>query len=130
MLVILTEKFKYWLLVCTTNMKEEILGNLKSLSGSAKLVYESGDFTSATVLYFKALFCVLDYVILDHKGFIPKSHTERFRILETDFIEYYNMLDKYFPIYQQTYSTKISKTVCDEIIKNVKKIIEKNRIHQ
>ncbi len=110
-----------------TNMVD-LLGNIKRLHKSAELVYNSEDYTSATVLYFKCLFVVLDYVILKKIGKIPKDHGERFRELEQYFPELYEVLDKYFPIYRDTYSLIIEKNKCDEIRENVKRIIKKQKI--
>ena len=57
-------------MVGNTNMKEELLNNLKNILNSAELVYNTGDYTSSTVLYFKALFCTLDFIILKKNLFI------------------------------------------------------------
>jgi len=102
--------------------------NIKTLLNSASLVYRAGDYTSATVLYFKAFFGILDLIILRNRGIGPKSHTERFRILQKDFPHYYEILDKYFPIYQQTYVTKIEREICDEIKKQVTELAQEQGI--
>jgi len=109
-------------------IKDELISNIKQIMNSAKLVYTSKDYTSATILYFKAAFAVLDYIILDKQGKTPKDHTERFMILEKDFPDLYEFLDKYFKIYRNTYSTSIDKETCDKLIKNVKKLIEEYKI--
>lgn len=110
-------------------MENSFLRNIKTILNSATLVYNSGDFTSATVLYFKASFTILDYIILDKLGKTTKDHTERFRILQDSFPDLYGFLDKYFQIYRDTYSLTIDKKTCDEVKKNVYKIIEKYKIH-
>lgn len=109
-------------------MANELLENIRTLLKSAGLVYDSRDYTSATILYFKLSFAVLDYVILAKKGMSPKDHTERFRILQESFPEEYEFLDKYFSIYRDTYSTTIEKEKCDRIKENVEKIIKKYKI--
>ncbi|MBN2422010.1 hypothetical protein JXB41_02185 [Candidatus Woesearchaeota archaeon] len=53
----------------------EILKTLKKILSSANIVYDTGDYTSATILYFKSAFLVLDYIILLSKGKTPKDHT-------------------------------------------------------
>ncbi len=127
MLALPTEKFKYSSNVSITNM-EELIKNIKQILKSADLVYKSQDYTSATMLYFKAFFIALDYIILKEQGNTPKDHTERFRTLETDFPELYEILDRNFPTYRQTYSTTIPKEKCEEIKKDVKQVIEKYKI--
>ncbi|MEK6826634.1 MAG: hypothetical protein AABX08_02590 [Nanoarchaeota archaeon] len=107
-------------------MEDVLLNNIKIIFNSAELVYDSKDYTSATILYFKTLFVALDLIIFNKNKFTPKDHTERFRILQRDFPNYYSILDKYFPIYQTTYSTMIDKGTCKEIRENVIKIIKKN----
>ncbi len=111
-------------------MEEEIIlrENIKEFISSAELVYNKGDFTSSTILYFKTLFSVLDLIILKKTGRIPKDHSERFLFLKLHFLDLYNLLEKYYPVYRDTYTTKINKTVCGEIKKNVEKIIKEYKI--
>ena len=109
-------------------MKEALIKNIKSLLNSAELVYSTKDYTSATILFFKLLFCVLDYIIFLKKGDTPKSHSERFRILKEDFPDLYDLIDKYFHIYQQTYSISINKETWHEVRENVKGVIKKYKI--
>lgn len=127
-MVLPTEKLLYSFFVNTTNMAEEgLIKNLKSFLNSAELVYASGDYTSATILYFKTLFTLLDLLILKGEGRIPKDHTERFRILQEKFPNLYLLLDRYYPVYRTTYSLTIDKQTCEEIRENVKKLIEKQK---
>ena len=89
---------------------------------SAEVVYKRKDYTSATILYFKCLFVMLDSIIFKKLRKTPKDHTERFRMLETDFPELYEILDKYYQIYRDTYSLTIEKEKCEEVRENVAKI--------
>lgn len=111
-------------------MKQDLIKNIKSFRNSAQMVYNSGDYTSSTILYFKCLFVVLDFIILQKKGKTPKDHTERFEILKDEFSELYCFLDKYYPIYRQTYSLTIDKATCDEVKKNVERIIEEYKVDE
>ncbi|HLC46716.1 MAG TPA: hypothetical protein VJI75_03155 [Candidatus Nanoarchaeia archaeon] len=52
---------------------------------SADTLYSSGDYTSATILYFKTLFAIHDFLLLEETGNSPKDHSERFRSLEAHF---------------------------------------------
>ena len=113
-------------MVCNTNMEEELLNNIKTISASAELVYHNKDYTSATILYFKTLFMALDLIIFKKNKLTPKDHTERFKILQKDFPEHYISLDKYFSIYQSTYSTTVDQQTSEEIRKYVITIITQN----
>lgn len=121
-----TKRFKYVFYVCITNMEKELLENIKTFLKSAELVYRAGDFTSATILYFKTLFAAMDLAIFKKKRLTPKDHSERFRILEKDFPTEYKLLDKYYDTYRSTYSTKTDKDTCEEIRKHVRKIVKEN----
>lgn len=109
-------------------MEQNLIANIKSFLNSADTIYELKDYTSATTLYFKAVFVVFDYLILKATGKIPKDHTERFRILQQNFPELYVFLDKAFPIYKKTYSYTTDKETCDWVKNNVRDIIKKQKI--
>lgn len=109
-------------------IQDELIKNIKIILKSADLVYLNKDYTSATILYFKALFLVLDFIILKFKGKTPKDHTERFRILQKDYPNLYESLDKYFKIYRDTYSISIDKETCEVIKDYVEKTIKEYKI--
>lgn len=90
-------------------MEEDLLRNIKLEFNSAKIVYKTSDFTSSTILYFKTIFTVLDYILLKSKGELPKDHSERFKMLKKYFPDLYEFLDKYFDVYRNTYSISIDK---------------------
>lgn len=107
---------------------EELLTNTRTFWKSAEMVYKAGDYTSATTLYFKCLFVLLDFVILKNKRFTPKDHTDRFSILQENFPELYSVLDRIFPIYRDTYSLQVEKYKCDEVKKYVLRISQEQGI--
>jgi len=109
-------------------LKDELLKNIKTILNSADLVYLNKDYTSATILYFKLIFSILDLIILKSKGITPKDHAERFRILEREYPDLYENLDKYFKIYRDTYSISIDKYTCDTIREYAKRIIKEQKI--
>lgn len=130
-LVLPTEKFINLFFVGYSNMEEEenlLIDNLRKFLKSAEIVYETNDFTSSTILYFKSLFAVFDLLILRKYGKTPKDHSERFRILEKDFPELYIILDSLYPIYRTTYTLSINKNTTDKIKENVEKIIREQKI--
>jgi len=48
-------------------IEDELIKNVKTILKSADLVYTNKDYTSATILYFKAIFSILDFIILGIK---------------------------------------------------------------
>ena len=68
--------------------KEQILIFKKS----ADSLYKSSDYTSATILYFKTLFAVQDFLLLEETGESPKDNTIRFRQLESNFPDLFKEL--------------------------------------
>ena len=91
--------------------KEQILIFKKS----ADTLYTSQDYTSATILYFKTLFAIQDFVLLNEIGESPKDHKARFRQLEKYFPNLYKELDLEFTTYRDTYSKIIDQETCDRI---------------
>ncbi|MDD5650830.1 MAG: hypothetical protein PHF86_10525 [Candidatus Nanoarchaeia archaeon] len=94
------------------------------LEKSAREYFESAEdefkkerYNSAVVLYFKSLIALIDLYILQSTNNTPSSHTERFRIVENKFPDIYNILDKDFPFYQDSYVQIMTKELA-EIIKN------------
>ena len=95
---------------------------------SADKVYLSKDYTSATILYFKALFAVQDFLLVEKSGESPKDHNVRFRMLEKNFPELFKELDIEFSTYRDTYSKILDKNTCDRIKKIVENDIKKYKI--
>ena len=112
----------------TSDLETDLLENVQNFMKSARLVYDSGEYTSATVIYFKALFSLFDLIIFKEKGAISKDHSDRFRKLEEIYPACYNWLDKNFEIYRNSYSTKIGKENCDVIKEYVEGIIAEQNI--
>ena len=111
------------------NEKSEILEKTaKEYFYSAEDEFNKQRYNSAVVLYFKSLVALVDLFILQKTGDTPSSHTERFRITQKDFQEVYDLLDKDFPFYQNSYFQIMSKELA-EVIKNDAKIMaEKTEI--
>ena len=77
------------------------------LSGKDELNKER--YNSALVLFFKALLSFCDLYLLKEIGKSPKSHNDRFRITKEKFLDIYEILDKDFPFYIESYAKIISK---------------------
>ena len=109
-------------------MEDELEKNIHKIKKSADIVYETKDYTSATILYFKTIFALLDLTIYKNKGITPKDHTERFRLLKKEIPEEYKLLDSEFNTYKSTYSRIISKETCERIKKIIEDEINKYKI--
>jgi len=97
---------------------------------SADSLYLDGDYTSATILYFKTLFAIQDFLLLEETGDSPKDHTLRFRQLQKYFPDLYRELDVEFGTYRDTYSKIIGKETCLRIKKIVENDIKKYKIKE
>jgi len=106
----------------------ELQTNIERFWKSAEIIYKEEDYTSATMLYFKCLFVILDKIIFLKERKTPKDHTERFEILKKSFPKYYEILDKIYVIYRDTYSISIEKEKCEEVKKYVRNIAQEQRI--
>ncbi|MEK6855747.1 MAG: hypothetical protein AABX66_01165 [Nanoarchaeota archaeon] len=110
----------------------EINETEKILIQNAREYYEIGldaekkkNYNSAITLYFKALAVFCDLLILKKIGKIPSSHSERFRILETLDKEIYELVDRDFTFYQNSYRARLGLDACSIIHDDVRRISEK-----
>jgi hypothetical protein len=71
---------------------------------SAMLLIKYAKHKSATILLSKALFALVDYIIMKKYMQFPKNHTERFRILEAKEQVLYSIVDSVWSKYTETYS--------------------------
>lgn len=95
---------------------------------SAEDEFDKKRYNSAVVLYFKSLVALTDLYILQNTNDTPSSHSERFRITRDKFQNVYDLLDKDFPFYQDSYIHIMTKELA-EILKNDTKIMaEKTKI--
>lgn len=109
------------------SLESNLLDVIKRFMNSAENISRT-DSNSACVLYFKALFACVDFILLS-KGFgIPKDHEERFRLLERNIPALYTILDKLFPTYRRTYSIAVDKQTYEMVKSYVKRIIKEYAI--
>ncbi len=95
---------------------------------SADSLFTSKDYTSATILYFKTLFAIQDFLLLEKIGESPKDHNLRFRSLEKYFPELFRELDVEFSTYRDTYSKILDLETAQRIKKIVENDIQKYQI--
>jgi len=103
---------------------------IKEFIISGKMAEDKGLFISATDNYFKALVIAVDIQLYSTLSLVPKSHTERFRILEKENQELYNLIDKLFSIYRKSYRSIITKDELEKIKNGLKKTLELTRLEK
>ncbi|MDD3175210.1 MAG: hypothetical protein PHU51_01925 [Candidatus Nanoarchaeia archaeon] len=108
--------------------REQILiQNYEEYYSFALDAYNKQKYNSATTLFFKALVSLCDLFLFRKEGQIPSSHTNRFRSLEK-YPEVYEIVDRDFPFYQDSYTARMDKDIA-ELLKNdvedVKSIVDK-----
>lgn len=109
--------------------KREILEHTaKEYFSSAEDELKKEKYNSSLVLYFKSLIAFVDLYILKNFGKTPSSHSERFKIAKEKFPKIYDIIDKDFPFYQDSYVQKISKELAEVIKEDAKIMAEKNKI--
>ena len=87
-------------------------------------------FKLAVTAYFKTITQICDLIILRKKGYAPKSHAERFRLLEKEFAVIYGSVDRIFKTYQDTYSIPLTKESCKIIKDEIKNIIRNGELSE
>ncbi|MBU2576706.1 MAG: hypothetical protein KKF50_03210 [Nanoarchaeota archaeon] len=107
----------------------------KILIRTAVEYFDSGEeeskkqrYNSALVLYFKSLIALTDLLLLRKTGNTPSSHTSRFRMCQESFSDIYNLIDKDFPFYQDSYSQLISKELAEVIRDDAQTVAQKLKI--
>ena len=70
---------------------------------------EKEQINSAVVLFFKSLIAFSDLYLLRKTGESPSSHNARFRMLQEVTLEIYNLVDKDFQFYQDSYVERIGR---------------------
>src|SRR3989338_10423153 len=102
--------------------KEILIKTAKEYYYSGLDEFNKKRYNSAVVLFFKSLIAFVDLYIFQKTGNTPSSHTSRFRIAEENFPEIYDLLDRDFPFYQDSYVQIMTKELA-EVIKNDAKIM-------
>ena len=110
------------------NKEETLIKAGKEYFYSGNDEFNKERYNSAVVLYFKALISFSDLYVLQKTGDTPSSHSERFRISQVNFPDVYELLDKDFPFYQNSYIQIMTKELA-EVIKNDTEIMaEKTKV--
>ena len=103
--------------------KSQLLANLKEFLGSAKSELATGNYNSATTLYFKALATHGTLLVLGRYGVTPKDHEERFRYLELIDKKLVDLMKNVFSVYRRSYNLRLSKKEAEGVAKEVENAI-------
>jgi hypothetical protein len=104
-----------------------LLDNFVEYFTLAENAYKMKKYNGATTLFFKAIVARIDLVLLRKTGKTPSSHTDRFAILRDINKELYEIADRDFPFYQDSYTLRMDKeaaTLLKEDAERVKNIGE------
>ena len=104
--------------------EKDLFDNIKEYKQKAEDASREGSYNVAATLFFKAIAILIDLFILQKEGNIPINHNERFRILEIKYPLLYKILDKDFPLYQQSYRTKLTKKYVDILKNDLQEVIK------
>ena len=105
------------------NEKEKILkDNFNEYFELGEEAFKERKYNSAVTLFFKSIGAITDLFILKKEGFVPSSHTHRFRILQKKYPEIYDILDRDFPFYQDSYTKKMNKESAELLKKDAERI--------
>ncbi|MFH1801955.1 MAG: hypothetical protein ABH864_00725 [archaeon] len=111
------------------NEKEEILEK------AAKEYFASGQdelnkkrYNSAVVLFFKSLTSLTDLFLLQNTNKTPSSHADRFQKLRKGYPEIYDLIDKDFPFYQDSYVQTMTNELAEIIKDDAKSMAEKTKV--
>lgn len=103
------------------NAKKTILKNFWEFYELAASAFEKKKFNGAVTLYYKALVELCDFFLLSASGQLGINHSERFRMLEKSNPELYEIADKLFRFYRDSYNKEISPTIAKVVKENVER---------
>lgn len=108
--------------------KNFLVENAKEFIKKAGEAEKDQAYNTAVTLYFKAIAVIIDLFILEKEGFIPSNHAQRFRILEEKYHLLYSILDKDFPLYQESYRLRLGKGYAEVLKNDFRKIVDFTKI--
>lgn len=106
--------------------QEEILqGNVNEYLESAEQALAEKKYNVAATLFFKAICAAVDLFLLREEGTAPSSHTDWFRIVQQRYPFIYDILDRDFPFYQDSYTKKMNFEAVEVLKEDAKTITKK-----
>ncbi|MBI1971076.1 hypothetical protein HYS47_04980 [Candidatus Woesearchaeota archaeon] len=106
--------------------KERILReNLQEYLELAEHALQYKKHNSSVTLFFKAICAAVDLFIFLKEGTTPSSHTHRFRMVQERYPDLYDILDKDFPFYQDSYTKKMTKEAVEVLQEDARAIAKR-----
>jgi hypothetical protein len=102
--------------------EEALMQNIKEYMRNALDAKSKGEHNTAVTLFFKAMIGICDLHLFRKEGFLPSSHTHRFRVLEAKYGEIYRIIDKNFSLYQDSYKLRMDFTSSGIMEKDVRRL--------
>jgi len=105
--------------------KEQILReNLEEYFDLADSSQKDKKYNAAATLFFKAICAGVDLFLLLKECSVPSSHTNRFRIVQEKYPVIYEILDKDFSFYQDSYTKKMNLEIVEVLKEDAQRIKE------
>lgn len=106
--------------------KEGILrDNVAEYLESAEQALKEKKYNAAATLFFKAICAAVDLFLLKEEGIVPSSHADRFRTVQQSYPWVYDILDRDFPLYQDSYTKKMNFEAVEVLKEDAKTIAKK-----
>lgn len=111
------------------NEKFKILeSNAREYFAEGQSALRNERYNSAVVLFFKTLVSLVDLYLFIKTGKAPSSHGERFFVTKKKFMDVYDLLDRNFPFYQDSYVLSLSKEIAEVIKEDAESMAKKTEI--
>ncbi|ADT85194.1 hypothetical protein [Thermococcus barophilus] len=94
---------------------DDLKANIQECIEVGEIAFKRGKYNSATIMYFKAMVGICDYIIKRDLGLEPKNHAERFAVLRLHYRDLYKVVNKYFDFYRDAYERRITKREVGEL---------------
>ncbi|MBS3118575.1 hypothetical protein J4417_02720 [Candidatus Woesearchaeota archaeon] len=106
--------------------EEEILqSNVIEYLESAEQALKEKKYNAASTLFFKAICAAVDLFLLKEEGTVPSSHTDRSRTAQQHYPWIYDILDRDFPFYQDSYTKKMDLEAVEVLKEDAEAITKK-----
>lgn len=110
------------------NKDEILIKTAQEYFQSGKEEFSKKRYNSFVVLFFKSIIALADLHIFKKIGETPSSHNDRFKITKEQFSDIYNLIDKNFPFYQDSYNIMMTKELAEVMKEDAEKIAKQNEV--
>ncbi|WP_232460994.1 hypothetical protein [Thermococcus radiotolerans] len=104
---------------------DDLKENIREYIETGEDAFKKGRYNSASILYFKALVGICDYVIKRDLNLEPKNHSERFAILRLHYRDLYRIVSKFFDFYRDAYERRLTRDEVGALRNEVLKLTDR-----